>query len=187
MKQWLLGFCLLLLPCVAEAQSVANNTALQAACTASSGCPGGDPVFTGGVWRLAYGLVNGSDNGASPLFYLPQASACSLNSGNGDNGLQVKSADGKCWLARFPGIGADILQFGADPQGSSDSTTAIQNAFNDLPSNGYSVIIPAGIFLHIYRLDDTELGSACRLCAENYRVRLAILYSIDLRPRCDRS
>jgi len=146
MKQWLLGFCLLLLPCVAEAQSVADNTALQAACTASSGCPGGDPVFTGGVWRLTYGAVNGRDNGASPLFYLPQASACSLNSGNGDNGLQVKSADGKCWLARFPGIGADILQFGADPQGSSDSTTAIQNAFNDLPSNGYSVIIPAGIF-----------------------------------------
>lgn len=38
--------------------------------------------------------------------YVSSTSACSLNSGNGDNGSQVKSADNKCWLAVQPGFGA---------------------------------------------------------------------------------
>jgi len=37
-----------------------------------------------------------------PLAYTASASTCSLNSGNGDNGSQVKSQDGKCWIAAFP-------------------------------------------------------------------------------------
>jgi hypothetical protein len=53
---------------------------------------------TNGLWRDDYGV----GFGASPLFYQPSNSACSLNAGNGDGGYQVKSADNKCWLAVFP-------------------------------------------------------------------------------------
>lgn len=122
--------------------SVANLTALQASCTASSGCPGGDAVFTGGVWRLTYG--NG--NGAEPLFYAPQNSACSIKAGLGDNGYQVKSADNKCWVAQFPASGASILQFGALGDNSTDNTAIVQNAVNDLPGNGYQIIAPNGVY-----------------------------------------
>jgi hypothetical protein len=41
---------------------------------------------------------------------------CSLNSGNGDGGSQVKSLDNKCWLAQFPDTSRiDIRWFGAKP------------------------------------------------------------------------
>lgn len=129
--------------------SVANLTALQGSCTSATSCPSGDPVFQNGVWRLTFG--NG--NGAEPLFYAPSVSACSLNSGAGDNGLQVKSADSKCWIAQFPAFGASITQFGAlgdaNPScatGCTDNTAIVQAAVNDLPSNGYRIVAPAGAF-----------------------------------------
>ena len=102
-------------PGIGREPSVANLTELQAASSFS---------FPFGVWRLTYG--NG--NGAPPLFYQPSNSACSLNAGAGDNGSQVQSADGKCWLAQFPIGVADPREFGADPTGVSDSAAAFTAA-----------------------------------------------------------
>lgn len=108
------------------ASAVAALSALQLACTVSSGCPFGSPVFTGGLWRNTYG--NG--NGSGPLFYTPSNSACSLNAGAGDNGSQVSSANGKCWLAVFPDSGINPLQFGAMCNNSGNDQPPVQAAFD---------------------------------------------------------
>src|SRR5260370_15209837 len=51
-------------------------------------------TYPTGVWRDGYAST--SDGGL--MLYFPGGSPCSLNSGNGDNGSEVKSADGKCWV-----------------------------------------------------------------------------------------
>lgn len=94
--------------------TVPTNAALQALSTAT--------VST--VTRLGFAAVGD----VSPLTYKASSSACSLNSGAGDNGSQVKSSDSKCWLAQFPAAGIDVLEFGAKGDGSLDSTTAINAA-----------------------------------------------------------
>lgn len=77
-------------PITELANHVANNDVLAATPTTK---------FPKGVWRDEYA----AGRGALPLYYLPSASACSLNSGDGDSGSQIKSSDGKCWLAQFVG------------------------------------------------------------------------------------
>src|SRR5439155_16189996 len=94
-----------------------------------------------GVWRDDYA----SGNGAPPLFYKAGGNACSLNAGNGDNGSQVKSADGKCWLAQFPDSRYNIRQFGAVGNGSTDDSTAISNAEAALEAVGAGILyLPKG-------------------------------------------
>jgi hypothetical protein len=63
---------------------------------------------------------------APPLAYIASGSPCVLNAGAGDNGSQVLSADGKCWLARFPKGPTDAREWGtvAD-SGVTDNTAAI--------------------------------------------------------------
>lgn len=126
--------------------SVANNTALKASCTATSGCPSGHLAFPGGVWRLTFGNANG----AEPLWYSPSGSPCSIAAGAGDNGLQVQSADSKCWIAQFSANGASILQWGAIGDNTTDNSTngpggtgTIQNAISDW---GGRLTAPAGKF-----------------------------------------
>lgn len=108
--------------------TVANNAALQALSTA----------VTGTVTRLGFSAAGDTP----PLTYTASASACSLNSGAGDNGSQVKSADNKCWIAQFPPGGADIRWFGAKTGSGNNSTTAFQNAV--AASN--DVYVPPGQF-----------------------------------------
>jgi hypothetical protein len=90
------------------------------------------------------------------------SSACSLNSGAGDGGSQVPSADGKCWLGQFQGI-AFAKQFGAVCNGTTDDTpffTAAGAALSAagggnlfIPQNGCKVAvsgnltIPANVYL----------------------------------------
>lgn len=112
---------------------VADLAGLQAASTAS---------FPLGLWRDSYA----SGSSAPPLFYKPSGSACSLNSGAGDNGSQVSSSDGKCWLAAFPSEGRDIRQFGAIGDDTTDDSSAIQAAINSLPAAGGTILIPALVF-----------------------------------------
>jgi hypothetical protein len=81
------------------ADQIATNAALANASTAD---------YPNGVWRSDYS--NGF--GAPPLLYNPGGSACSLNSGAGDNGSQVQSADGKCWIAQLPPLGLDVRDWG---------------------------------------------------------------------------
>jgi hypothetical protein len=124
---------------LAIAPHVATNAALIAASTAT---------YPSGVWRDDFA----TGNGTPPLWYKPSGSACSLAAGNGDNGSQVKSADSKCWLAVFPSVGRDLLQFGGGPL-AADNLAPLLAALASLPAtnvgtsggvNGGCVLLPPG-------------------------------------------
>src|SRR5438045_1102620 len=72
---------------------------------------------------------------AAPLTYTASGGACSLNAGAGDGGLQVPSADGKCWLANLKGH-AFVNEWGADMTGTNDATSAAQACLNAVGSGG---------------------------------------------------
>jgi hypothetical protein len=70
---------------------------------------------------------------------------CPLRSGKGDGGSQVRAHDGKCWISSFPTEGADIREFGARCDGSTDDASAIKNDINYVQSiGGGTVLAPAG-------------------------------------------
>jgi hypothetical protein len=93
------------------------------------------------IQRLGFNAPG--DGGAAS--YTSSTSSCSLNSGNGDNGSQVKPNVGSgCWLANFPNGQANILVFGADPTGVADSMPAIRAATSIASVN--SIIIPPGLY-----------------------------------------
>lgn len=123
-----------------------TNTALQGAATIT---------YPGGVTRDTFG--NG--NGATPLFYMPSNAACSLNAGAGDNGSQVKSADGKCWLAQFPPEGVDIRQFGVLTSG--DAGPPIRAAYAASVSAGLPLLLrPAKALYQILSLDPAAFNGS---------------------------
>jgi hypothetical protein len=121
------------LPSVVE-QHVATNAALTASSTVT---------YPNGVWRDDYA----TGNGAPPLFYRASGSVCSLNAGAGDNGSQVLSSDGKCWLASFPADPYDIRQFGGIGDGSTNNATAFNNALAAQSASGQiGLYFPKGTF-----------------------------------------
>ncbi len=83
----------------------ANNTVLSA--TASS---------VGTVVRDGFATVGD----APPITFAASGSACSMS----DGGSQVPTSDGKCWIARFDTYAADVRQFGAKCDGTTDDSTA---------------------------------------------------------------
>ncbi|MCW3588791.1 hypothetical protein [Burkholderia cenocepacia] len=95
---------------------VATLTALKAKATSTAQS----------VFRDGYGAAGDGGN----ALYVASNSACSLNAGTGDNGSQVASSDGRCWLAIPPGTGWDIRLFGAACNGTADDSAAIQAAIN---------------------------------------------------------
>jgi hypothetical protein len=83
------------------------------------------------VWRL--GFSTPGDGGAA--IYTSSNVACTLNAGAGDNGSQVQSSDGKCWIAAFPGQ-VDVRVFGAKCDDAANDTTPLQNAINAAKGSG---------------------------------------------------
>jgi hypothetical protein len=75
------------------------------------------------VWRLGFSAPGDS---GQPLLYIGSNSPCSLNSGNGDNGSQVKAPDG-CWLASFGLTQTDVRIWGGCIS-AADSTPAFSAA-----------------------------------------------------------
>src|SRR5260370_40041724 len=98
----------------------------------------------GGNYAIRRGFDAAGDT--PDLLYQASSSACSLNSGNGDNGSQVKAADGGCWLAMFPSSSVNVLWFGADPTGVADRAPAV-NAMLAPGSNHKFVFPPGGTYL----------------------------------------
>lgn len=98
-------------------------------------------AYPAGVWRDDYA----SGNGAPPLFYAPSSSACPLNGGAGDNGSQVQSADGKCWIAKFSGPQNNVLDWGAVADSTTGHAAANANAFNAALS--YLGNAPAAVYV----------------------------------------
>jgi hypothetical protein len=85
------------------------------------------------VWRL--GFASPGDYG-QPILYTGSNSACSLNSGNGDGGSQVKSDSGGCWLASFPTgrVAAEVWGCAAD--GTTDAAACLNAAATGLAATG---------------------------------------------------
>lgn len=120
---------------------------------------------TSAVMRLGFATPGDAD----PLVFLSSTTACSLNGGDGDGGSQVKSLDGKCWIADFPAVGADVRQWGAKPDAvpgaigaactgisGTDNTAAIQAAINYSFATGARVVAGgAGFYRTNTRLNFT--------------------------------
>ncbi len=88
--------------------------------------------FPSGVWRADFSI----GRGAPPLFYLPSTTACSINGGSGDNGSEVSSSNGKCWIAQFDSPNVDVRQWGVDPAGGTGA--AVQNLAGMVYAVNYS-------------------------------------------------
>lgn len=86
------------------------------------------------------GYASAGDGG--DMDYLASGSACSLASGNGDNGSQVKSANGKCWTWKPKAGGVALEVFGGDTTAANDNT-AFTNAIAALQAqtNGEHVLL----------------------------------------------
>lgn len=65
-----------------------------------------------------------------PLVYEASFLPCTLNSGLGNNGSQVPSANNTCWIANFPAGPLDARWFGAKGDGATDDTTPLQAIAN---------------------------------------------------------
>lgn len=106
---------------------VVDNTALKAKASTSATY----------VVRMAFA----GNASPSPVTYQSSTSACSLNSGAGDDGSQVQSSDGKCWLAIFPASGAPLSAWGGDRTGTTDATTKVQAAITALQNTGIKLLV----------------------------------------------
>lgn len=105
------------------------NSALQAISTAT----------TSSVMRVGF-YARGDTR---PLLYNASTVACTLNAGAGDNGSQVSSADGKCWLGSLPPGGVENNQWGARNDGVTDDTIPNNAAISWANSiGGATVLIP---------------------------------------------
>lgn len=92
------------------------------------------------ITRIGYATAGD----APPLNYISSASPCSIGAGAGDGGSQIRSSDGKCWLAVWPTSGVDVREYGATCDGSTDITAPVQAALNYGSSAGLPVLLPPG-------------------------------------------
>jgi hypothetical protein len=106
----------LVFPSVNGLPQVASNSALKA--------------LAAGAYTTVYraGFYLPGDGGGA--FYTWSSSACSLNAGAGDNGLQVAPNTGTgCWIANFNGVSTLISTvWGTKGDGATNDSTAAQNA-----------------------------------------------------------
>jgi hypothetical protein len=114
---------------------VASNAALKALAAGQYAAVARDGFYTPG------------DGGAAT--YVWSSSACTLGSGLGDNGMQVKPTTGSgCWVLSASGY-VDVRVWGArahDGSANPPVNTVINTAVNNSPSvGGLGVSIPAGL------------------------------------------
>lgn len=109
---------------------VADNTTLAASSIAQ---------YPNGVWRDDYA----AGLGAPPLWFKPESGTCVANSRVNDGGSCVNTTSGgNSWIAVFTAGGVDPLQFGADPTGVSDSTTAFLGCLTATTLYGGQCTVP---------------------------------------------
>lgn len=108
------------------------------------------------VTRL--GFYSPGDGGRAT--YAPSGSACSLNNGNGDEGSEVKSADGKCWLADFGAGPPSVRVFGAVGDGVKSDATPLLSCLAFSVARHAACRVPAGATLAV---DDITVPSGVTL------------------------
>lgn len=98
--------------------------------------------ISGSAQILRQSFSNGAD--APPLMYIDSESPCSIGSGAGDEGYEVRSADGKCWIALFPAGPIDAREYGVVCDGTTDVTNAVEGALQAGSMLGKTVMMPPG-------------------------------------------
>jgi hypothetical protein len=137
----------------AAAQVVPTNAALQAL----------PSTQYQSVIRL--GFFSPGDGGRA--IYVSSGSACSLNGGNGDAGSQVRSADGKCWLADFSAGPPSVKVFGAVGDGVTDDRTPLLTCLAFSAAQHAACRVPAGATLAV---DDVTVQSGATLLGDGARL-----------------
>lgn len=118
-----------------SAAAVATNAALKAYSVAT---------ILAGTTIERLGFITEGDGGA--LVYQFSSLACTLNGGAGDNGAQVAPTTGTgCWKADFSQIPANVKQWGALGNGTTDDTAALQAALS-YTAGIMRLSGPAGVF-----------------------------------------
>jgi hypothetical protein len=97
---------------------------------------------------------------APPLAYTQMIGTCSANLLVNDGGNCVNAADSNSWLARWPAIGSDVLQWGADPTGATNSNAAFAaaaatSALTLIPAGTYSLTSPVATTTNAWLQDPT--------------------------------
>ncbi len=124
---------------------VVDNTALAALATS----------FSATVLRLDYA----AGNGAPPLIFLAQTGSCAANSMTNDGGSCVDASNANSWRASHPDAGADVREWGAKCDGTTNDAEAIQAAIVAKPTG--IVRLPGGI--KICRFNQTLTINASNL------------------------
>lgn len=92
-------------------------------------------------------------DGGGGTYYLDEADVISADNG----GDIIVAADGGRWkMSRTNAI--SVKQFGAKGDGIADDTSAIQSAFNSLPSGGGKLNFPAGKYNYTQLVFDGAIG-----------------------------
>jgi hypothetical protein len=149
-SSWRLWFLIALVVSLTGGQAVAQEAPTDAALRAL-------PLTNyQSVTRL--GFYSPGDGGRAT--YAPSGSACSLNNGNGDEGSEVKSADGKCWLADFGAGPPSVRVFGAVGDGVKSDATPLLSCLAFSVARHAACHLPAGVTLAV---DDITVPSGATL------------------------
>lgn len=119
----------------AKMMQVPNNTQLAALARTGTFLP---------FYVIRQGFASNGDGGK--MNYQYSATACTLNSGAGDNGSQVPASGGGCWLWDPPDGVANPKVFGAKGDGTTDDTAAINATIVALGANGGTVHFSPGTY-----------------------------------------
>ena len=95
--------------------------------------------------------------------YVSSGSVCSMNGGDGDNGSQVRSADGLCWVADFSAGPPSVKVFGAVGDGVTSDVTPLVSCLAFSASKRAACRVPAGATLAV---DNVTVPSGATLIGE---------------------
>jgi len=150
LRLWcLIVFVLSLVTGGAAAQVVPTNAALQSL------------PSTQYLSVIRLGFASPGDGGRAA--YISSGSICTLNGGNGDAGSQVKSADGKCWLADFSAGPPSVKVFGAVGDGATNDVTPLLSCLAYSVAQHAACRVPAGATLAV---DDITVPSGATLIGD---------------------
>ena len=107
------------------------------------------------AWRMGFSASDDSPR----VIYTSTNAACSLNTGAGDDGSQVKLADDNCAVAAMSSAQTSPLIWGVAPDGT-DHSTALQAAVNYVCAKGGGELeFPVGT----YQVHDINIPCAVRI------------------------